>query len=133
MNFTLTQDDYEALIALARKSTQSVDSNGNLVVDQLSVQALDSFLKDLETRNGVKRDALWVQWQELDTPIAPAARFPYRWPVDLRAYIELITRPIGRKDVEELVASRATNPTNIMVTRDPSGAVGWTSIDAFFK
>jgi hypothetical protein len=133
MNFTLTQDDYEALIALARKSTQSVDSNGNMVVDQLQSQALESFLKDLETRNGVTRSALWVQWQELDTPIATTARFPYRWPVDLRAYMELLTRPIGRKDVEQLVASRATNPTNIMVTRDPSGAVGWTLLDDFFK
>lgn len=118
----LPQQDYEALIALARKGAVAADEQ----------RRLDNFLRRIEKDNGITRYALWVQWQEQDQPLPPAARFPEKWPPEMRFYLELISRPIARVDVEAVVKQKARKPTNILVTRDPGAIVGWATLDQFF-
>lgn len=128
LTFNLTQQQYEGLIALARRGT--VDDAG--VVNTNEALKLDEFLKEVETTNGVTRSALWVQWQELDQPLPPTTNFPDVWPPELRFYIEFITRLVSRADVDKMLLVQATTPNNILVTKDPAARVGWTPIDDFF-
>lgn len=127
-NFSLSQEEYEALIALAREGTK--DDAG--VVDSIKARNLDAFLKNIEKKNGFTRSGVWVQWQEMDQPLPPTTNFPTVWPPELRQYIELVTRPVAKADVETMLASKARKPTNILVTRDPAAQVGWTELDSFF-
>lgn len=126
MNFTLNQQQYEALIALARQAVQD---------DQTKLLALESFLRDIEKANGVTRDLVWVQWQELNQPLPPstAVKFPDTWPPQLRKSIELVTRPVARVDVEAVLERYAKQPTSVLVTRDPAAKLGWTTLDDFFR
>lgn len=126
--FTLTQQQYEALIALARAGT--MDDAGLVDVDE--ALKLDAFLKKIETDNGVTRSAVWVQWQEMDQPLPPTTNFPDVWPPELRFYIELVTRLVSKADVEVMLEVQASKPNNVLVTRDPAARVGWTALDDFF-
>lgn len=126
---TLQQSDYETLVELARRGT--LDSSGQVMPDR--ARDLDSWLKNLEEVNDIHRYAIWVQWQEQDAPLPPGTRFPEQWPPLLRAYLALTTRPIARGDVDTLLNSKARNPTNVLVTRDPGAIVGWTQVDVFFQ
>jgi len=126
--FTITQQQYEALIALARAGT--LDDAGVANVDE-SLK-LDALLKRIEDDNGVTRSALWVQWQEMDQPLPPSTNFPDVWPPELRFYIEFVTRLVSKADVEAMLEVQASNPNNVLVTRDPAARVGWTAIDDFF-
>jgi len=122
MTFTLSQQQFEALVALARKGATTTDKT----------RSLSEFLKQIETDNGISRDFVWVQWQEMDQPLPPTARFPEKWPPDMRWYIELVTRRVARADVDQVLAVRASNPTNVLCTRDPAAVLGWTPVDSFF-
>jgi hypothetical protein len=120
---SLEQQDYEALVALAREGVKS---------DPESVRKLESFLRLIEQGNGIHRYFLWVQWQEANQPLPPSTDFPEKWPPELRASIELVTRPIAKVDVEKLLAQRARKPVSVLVTPDPAGIVGWTELNAYF-
>lgn len=126
MDFTLTQQQYEALIALARRGIQDIDS---------AVHALDGFLKDIERSNGVTRDFVWVQWQELNQPLPSSntVKFPDTWPPQLRKSIEFLSRKVARVDVEAVLTRYASEPTSVLVTRDVGAKLGWTTLDDFFK
>lgn len=126
--FTLSQDQYEALIALARQSTVKTDGQ----IDGDKARALDTFLRSLEAANGITRYILWVQWQEADTRVAPTSRFPAEWPPSLRFKIELLTRPITQDDVNQVLAQRARKPVTVLVTPDPGAELGWTPVESFF-
>lgn len=121
-DFTLTQEQYESLIAFARKAVEN---------DAVKLTALDRWLRLIEKQNGIERDFLWVQWQELGGDPIPGA-FPDNYPPELRKSIELISRKIAKVDVEKVIEQYANEPTNVLVTRDPAGIVGWTAIDDFF-
>jgi hypothetical protein len=127
--FTLTTEEYEALVALAREGTKDV--NGAPVHDKAVV--LNDFLVSIEKRSGITRDVLWVQWQELDEPLPPGTRFPDKWPPEKRILLEYVTRRISRVDVDEVLNANAKNPTSVLVTRDPGALFGWTEIDDFFR
>ena len=126
MNFTLQQEQYEALIALARTGAQ--DSAEKTV-------ALENFLRSIEKANGVTRDFVWVQWQELNQPLPSShtTKFPDTWPPQLRRSIELVTRRVARADVDAVLERYATSPTSVLVTRDVAGRLGWTTLDSFFR
>jgi hypothetical protein len=121
--FTLTQEEYESLVALARAGTAE-DANKS--------RSLETWLQRIEKRNGVVRDLVVVLWQELDQPLPTGTFFPTVWPPTLKASIELVTRPVARVDVDKLLSIRAKNPVSILCTRDPAGVVGLTPIDQFF-
>lgn len=118
----LSQQDYEALIALSRKGTSTPDEE----------RRLDTFLRSIEKNNGITRYGLWVQWQEQDQPLPPTARFPERWPPELRFFIELISRPISRSDVEAVLKQKARKPATVLVTKDPGATIGWSTLDQHF-
>lgn len=120
--FNLTQEQYEALVALAQLGAATPDK----------LRALNTFLKSIESLNGITRSSLWIQWQEMDQPLPPTTNFPAVWPPEMRFYLELITRPIAKADVNAVVQRQARKPTNVLVTPDPGGLVGWTPVDAFF-
>lgn len=126
--FTLTQEQYEALIALAQRGT--IQSDGS--VNQDRSLALDSFLKSIETANGITRSSLWVQWQDPTQPLPPGVLFPQTWPPNLRYFIQLLTRPICQADVLAVVQQRTPNAMNILVTPDPAALVGWTALAQYF-
>jgi len=122
MNFTLNQEQYEALVAFAQRGASTPQQK----------RELDSYLAVLEKANGVTRYKLWVQWQEADSSLPPTTQFPEVWPPEMRAYIEFLSRPIARSDVEQILVLRARKPVTVLVTPDPAALVGWTTLDAFF-
>ena len=126
--FTLTQEDYEALISLAQRGTINPDGSR----DQQRALVLDSFLKGIEKANGITRYFLAIQWQSPTAPLPPGTNFPDTWPPELRYFLQLISRPITQADVLAVVAQRTPNATNILVTRDPAGMLGWTPVADFF-
>jgi len=123
MDFTLTQEQYETLVALARKGSTTEDQ----------ARDTDAFIRTIETKNGITRYYLLVQWQEIDSPLPPGVRFPHVWPPELRASIEFLSRPVAKSDVLSLLKERARQPTNVLVTTDPGGVLGWTKLDEFFQ
>jgi|SRR5580658_3194508 hypothetical protein len=126
--FTLQQDQYEALIELARRGT--FDAKGQVIPD--SARALNTWLQLIEKQNGITRSSLWIQWQEVDSPVPPTASFPRTWPPELRYFLQLVTRPILRSDVNDVITARARNPVNILVTPDPGAELGWVTLDQYF-
>lgn len=129
-NFTLTQEEYEALIALARRGT--FQRHHECRIDQSRALELDSFLKQIEKENGITRYALWIQWQDPTAPLPPNTDFPETWPPNLRYYLEFISRPVAEVDVLKVVNARTPNAQNILVTPDPAALLGWTPIADFF-
>lgn len=124
MNFTLTQEQYEALVAFARKGAENEG--------QKAVTSLEAWLRLIEAANNITRSFVMVQWEDPDKALPPGTEFPEKWPPELRDSIELVTRPVARADVDELLASKAGTPMQVLCTRDPAGIVGWTAIDDFF-
>lgn len=119
--FTLSQEQYEALVALARIGAATPQQKRDL----------EAFLEPIEKAAGITRYKLWVQWQEADAP-PPKGEFPETWPPELRYYFELLSRPIARTDVDRVLVLRARNPVNVLVTPDPAALVGWTKLEDFF-
>lgn len=128
LTFTLDQQQYESLVALASAGTKL--SSG--LPDPEKARQLDTFLRLIEKQNGVTRSIVWVQWQELDSPLPPGVRFPDTWPPELRRKIELVTRPVARADVDQLLAKVARNPQTVLCSRDPAGILGYTPLASFF-
>jgi hypothetical protein len=108
-NVSLSLEQYEALIAFAREG-QTPEM----------LRSVNAFLQDIEQQNGIRRSYLHVQWQETNSALPPTARFPDRWPPELRCTIERTDRPVSRADVDAVMATRARRPLNILVTADPS-------------
>lgn len=127
ITLTLSQEDYEALIAYARQG--AVDDAGQ--INHEKAIRLDHFLETIEKKNNITRYLVWVQWQELDAPLPANTRFPQVWPPELRILIEHVTRPISRADIDEVLASNAKNPTSVLFTTDAGATYGWTELDAY--
>lgn len=119
---SLDQESYEALVALARKGAEN----------ETEARLLEAFLVDLETRAGITRHTLWVQWQEMYQPLPPKTNFPHVWPPELRHRINLVSRPIARADVDAVLKEKARQPTNVLVTPDIAAIVGWTKVNQYF-
>lgn len=119
---SISQEYYEALIALARAGAATPNDN----------RTLDSFLRQIETSNGITRSVLWIQWQEQGAPLPPKTEFPDKWPPELRYFLELVSRPINYQDVQAVLKKKASKPINILVTPDPGAQLGWTKIDDYF-
>lgn len=128
VTFSLSQEQYEALIALARRGTQLPDGT----FDQAKVTQLEAFLRSIEKANGIQRFALWIRWQNPTAPLPPRTNFPKTWPPNLSFYLEFLSRPITQQDVLDIVNQRTPNATNIMVTPDPAALLGWTQLSAYF-
>lgn len=121
-NVTLNLEQYLALLSMARRGATSPDHT----------RTLEAFLKDIDRTSGITRYTLLVQWQELNSPLPPNTRFPDVWPPEMRATMERTDRPIAKADVLALVKDRARNGSNILVTKDLGGIVGWTKVEEFF-
>lgn len=126
---SLAQEEYEALVELARQGTLNIDGQ----VDAEKARRLNSYLVMLEKKSGITRYGVWVQWQEVDAPLPPGTNFPKQWPPELRAFLALTSRPIAKSDVLTMLKNRSRNPMSILITRDPGATVGWTELDIFFK
>lgn len=123
---TLTIEQYEALIALARRGRHHGGA------DLARVSELDAFLRTIEKANNITRYSLWVRWQDPVAPLPPGTDFPKTWPPQLSYFLELLTRPICKQDVLDVVSQRTPKAVNIMVTPDPAATLGWTLIDDYF-
>ena len=123
MEFTLSQEQYEALVALARAGASS---------DPNRQRRLEDFLLAIEKDNGITRSFVLVRWQELGQPLPIGTFFPTTWPPQLQRSIEFVSRPVAKVDVERMLAVHATSPTSVMCTRDPAGILGFKPIDDFF-
>lgn len=126
---SLSQAEYETLVEFARQGTLYDDGS----IKPAPALGLDSWLRTVEVKNNIVRHFLWVQWQEQGAAVPPGARFPEKWPPELRASISLMSRAINRSDVEVLLAMKAREPTSVLVTRDPAAIVGWTELAEYFK
>lgn len=125
MTFELTQEEYEALVALAREGAKARNN-------PVAVRRLEDWLRLVEKHNGITRDIVVVKWQELDAPLPPGTFFPTVWPPELTRSIEFVTRPVAKADVEKMLEAHAKNPTQVMCTHDPAGIYGLTPLDQFF-
>jgi hypothetical protein len=125
---SLDQDEYEALVSLARQGT--LDDEGQSRQDE--ARALDQWLQLIEQRNGIVRDKLWIQWQEAGEPTPVGTMFPQKWPPERREYIEMTSRRINRADVDAVLAQKATTPVNVLVTPDPGAELGWSTPENYF-
>ena len=121
-NVTMSLEQYEALTYFARQG-QSVET----------LREISAFLQSIEKDNQITRSFIWVQWQETDYALPPTARFPDKWPPELRFSLERADRPISRADVEQVLSTKAKKPVTILVTTDPGGELGWTPIADYFK
>jgi len=128
MDLTLSQEQYESLISLARRGTYDPDGTPNADKSR----DLEAWLNLIEKANGIKRSLLWVQWQEAGSPLPATASFPTSWPPNLRFMIELLTRPVSKSDVDAVLAQKASKPINVLVTSDPGAELGWTTVADFF-
>jgi hypothetical protein len=126
--FTLSVEQYEALISLAQRGTVGPDG----CVNQAQAVVLQAALQDIETSNGITRYSLWIQWQDPTAPLPPGTNFPTSWPPSLRYFLQFISRPICQQDVLDVVSQRTPNAVNIMVTPDPAALLGWTPIAGYF-
>ncbi len=129
MDITISQEQYEALIALAQAGTTAQDGSTN----QERALVLDKFLRDIEQANNIKRYSLWVRWQDPNAPLPPGVRFPTTWPPELQYFIQFLSRPVAKSDVDELIQSKTPNAVNVMVTKDPAATVGWTKLEDYFR
>jgi len=127
-DFTLTQEQYEALVALAREGL--IRSDGT-IFEERAVR-LDEWLRLIENSNDIQRDFVWVQWQELDEPLPQGTQFPENWPPDKRRSIEFVSRRVAKVDVNIMLDEHARKPLNVLCTRDPGAMRGWTPLDDFF-
>ena len=123
MEFTLNKEEYESLVALARQGVAG---------DPLKLTELDRWLQLIEGKNGIERDFVWVQWQEIGKPLEVGTNFPEKWPPELRRSIEFVSRKVARVDVDAVLEQYANQPITVLVTRDPAAKVGWTPVDDFF-
>lgn len=128
MEIKLSQEQYEALVALAQRGTVDADGSTN----QERALTLDAFLKNVEKTNGIVRHSLWVRWQDPNAPLPPGVRFPKTWPPELQYFIQFISRPVAKSDVLKVVDDRTKNAVNVMVTPDPAGLLGWVKLNDFF-
>jgi hypothetical protein len=127
-SISLTLEQYEALIALARKSAVNADGS----VDQQQTLVIDGFLKQIEQDNGITRYSLFIRWQDPNAPLPAGVRFPGTWPPTLQFFLQLLSRPIAKSDVLTVVQAKTPNAQNIMVTPDVAGLVGWSKLDDYF-
>jgi hypothetical protein len=130
MNLTLAQQQYEALIALAQRSTIQPDGSVNVA----KAQELQNYLSEIERANNITRYSLWIRWQDPTAPLPPGwkSNFPKTWPPNLQFFLQLLTRPLCKADVMTVVDTRTPTATNIMVTPDPAALYGWTQLDTYF-
>jgi hypothetical protein len=119
---TMTLEQYESLTYYAR-----YERTPDLL------RYINAFIKEIETANEITRSFLWVQWQEADYPLPPTARFPDRWPPEMRFNIERTDRALCKADVEKVLATKAKKPVTVLVTVDPGGELGWVPIDDYFR
>jgi len=119
---TMTLEQYEALTYYARYER---------LPDTL--RSINAFIQEIEKANDITRSFLWVQWQEMDYALPPTARFPDKWPPELRFSIERSDRALSRADIEKVLAVKARKPVTVMVTTDPGGELGWIAIDDYFQ
>jgi hypothetical protein len=122
MDLTVTQEEYESLVTLARAGATTPEKQ----------RQLDAWLKLIEKKNDITRYQLWVQWQEADSPMPPNTNFPEVWPPEMRALIQQFSRPVSKADVEVLLEKKARKPVTVLVTSDPAATLGWTALDAYF-
>lgn len=133
--FTLTSEEYEALVFLARSALTATSCDGAVVARQETHAEhvrLEQFLAGIERKNGVTRDTVVAQWTELGATPPPGTEFPHAWPPSQQLTLTYLHRKVCRADVEAAVAKKATKPSDILVTKDPGGLNGWTSLDEFF-
>ena len=122
MAITVTQEEFEALITLARTGATTAEQ-------QLQ---LDAWVRLIERKNNITRYQLWVQWQEADSPVPPGTDFPSVWPPEMRALIQQFSRPVSLADVNTLLSKKARKPVTVLVTPDPAAALGWTPLESYF-
>lgn len=154
-DISITFQEYESLVALARKGAQlestirvfETDPTLRRLWEKARTQygwdpelarQLESYLKEIEERNGITRYFVALRWTEAGQPLPPRVagaptRFPENWPPTLEGEIELLTRPVARSDADAFLMANATSPTDIMCTVDPGKRVGWTPINDFFR
>ena len=118
----LSEEAYTALVSLARRGVTTPEEQ----------RVFEEYLRLIDLHNGIKRYVLLVKFQEQNAPIPPTAKFPERWPPELSFTIEQIGRPISKTDVLAHLDAKANEPTNVMVTKDTGGVVGWTKLEDFF-
>lgn len=114
-NITLSESQYEALVALSIEANESAG------------RALRT---EIDAANSITRYVLSVRWKDVGGKTPPNIELGKGWPPAQTRLIEM-KRPIARADVDEVLRQSAVNPAAVAVTPDPYGRVGWTYIDDY--
>lgn len=119
-DIVMDTDQFETLVNFAMKGTE-----GNS-------QELANLLKSIEKANGSNYFRMLVQWQDSDYPLPAGAAFPRNWPPELRALITRVNQPVSKQDVLDMLEAKGSKPSNILVTDDVDGIVGWSTLTRRF-
>lgn len=96
------------------------------------VPTMREYIEKIEKENGIRRYRLLIRWRTPAVQRLSDAQFPLNWPPSMTATLDQETVP-RKSDVEAIVASSGTRYTDIVVTRDLTGQVGWQTIEEFFR
>jgi hypothetical protein len=117
VTITLQNDEYDALLVLARAGAEAGSQ----------VEVFFNLRKQIDFANGLRRTAILVRY---DTLPWVAGKEQLYGPRGETLLLELL-RPPTREDVMIALSGKRTAPALIHVTRDPNGVVGWYELDLF--
>lgn len=95
------------------------------------VDDLNALLGKIDRDNDLTRYYLYVKWQDAAVP-RPGPDAPIQdWPPWRMEWFTAY-EPFTRQFVEEFVDRQTSKALYILVTDDPSGDVGWYTLEEFF-
>jgi hypothetical protein len=119
---TLSFEQYQALRELALKA---LDGTPKYFM-------LQNFLAEIEKENNVEVNSILVRWQVRGKPLPAGTSFPKSWPETQQASISVVGRPLEKKDITGYLDKLGVQYTNVFVTYDQAGLVGWGSLEVLF-
>lgn len=111
-NITMTREQYEALSNLAIGENTAVATPMRDAIDRA---------------NGIRRFYLNIRWEDVGGVPPPRIELGKGWP-PAQTYLLVLERRISRADVDQVLTQNTKNPTNVQVTPDRYGVVGWSLI-----
>ena len=120
---SVTQTQWDSLIAFAQKGGETADER----------RVIENLILAIERASGVVRYQLLVRWQDAGAVGPATLTFPRSWPPEHQITMRKLGEPFLKRDVQEAVSVRSTNPVTVMVTEDPGGEYGWATLDQYFS
>jgi len=123
---TMSLSVYQSIVA-SYEALKVVDSADETDVAAI-VEALKALLRDIDSSNTLTRHYLSIRWYDLDARPADYADYPPLTTVKLYSYTAFT-----QDYVTDYIGNQTSNYTEVYVTDDPTGTVGWVALATFFS